>query len=191
MARARGGRPPKHTSKQVATALRACGGNCSRTAKRLGLDPETLRRRLQREPALAAIRDEASEALLDDAEDAVVKLVRNPKHSGHVQAVLGVLKLRGAARGWRTSIDATVDQKGVPMLVHYDATTDSGLAEAKRRADAAFRRQAPGAVRGKTFFFPRKDPLPGGEPPEDAEPTAEPVDDVRQDELDDNEGSDE
>jgi hypothetical protein len=114
-----GGRPPKHTIVQIAAALRACGGNCSRASKKLGIHPETLRRRMEKNQQLVDVCDEAGEQLLDDAEDAIVRMVRDSKHRGHAQAVIAVLKLRGKSRGWEThsTVDATLGATDQRVLI--------------------------------------------------------------------------
>lgn len=119
--RAPPGPRPKRTSAQIGAALRACGGVVSHAAKRLGLDPRTLRRRLEREPALVAVREEAYDTLLDDAESALAKMVRNPKHPGHLQAAALVVKYRGARRGWvsHAHLEAELTGTKAPRVVLY------------------------------------------------------------------------
>lgn len=183
-ARARDGRPPKHTSAQIAEALRRADGICNQAAKRLRIDPTTLRRRLAREPKLAAIRADARELLLDDVDAAFAKMIRTPSHKGHVQAVIAYAKLQGQGRGYVSShlVDATVEGRGVPMTVLYDGSTDPD--DAVRRAKAKLRRDHPDAVAGVCLVIPKKAPLPGDEleEPEDGEPTAESADDMRPEE---------
>jgi hypothetical protein len=178
--RARGRkREPRHTTDQVAKALELCGGNCTRAAKKLGLTPRALRLRLAKEPKLAAIRAEAGEQLLDLAEDGLVTLIRarNP------HAILGLLKLKGQARGYVAShaVDAKVESKGATLVVSFDASKDPGGARATGAALRKMRRQHPGAAVGMTWLIPNKRPL--DEAPEDAEPTAEPADDTRPEEC--------
>lgn len=115
------GRPPKRTSAQIEAALRACGGVVAHAAKKLGIGRNAVSRRLDREPRLAEVREEALETLVDDAESALAKMVRNAKHPGHLQAVLGVLKLRGARRGWlsQSRVEAELSGDKAPRIVLY------------------------------------------------------------------------
>jgi hypothetical protein len=112
---------PRHTSAQVETALRACGGIVAHAAKKLGVVRNTLQRRLAREPRLADVREEALETIVDEAESALAKLVKNPKHPGHVTAVaLALRSQRAAGRGWVTHshVDTTVSSEGGRVVLY-------------------------------------------------------------------------
>lgn len=84
------------TSAEIERALRAADGIVNTTAKKLGVDPSTIRRRLRAEPKLREVRDELVESFVDLAETKLRQLVRK----GNLGAVIFVCKTLGRSRGY-------------------------------------------------------------------------------------------
>ena len=70
----RGGRRAEFTQAQVARALTAAGGLVTSSAKRLGCNPKTVYRNIERFPALKDVLAEARESSIDLAESIVIKV---------------------------------------------------------------------------------------------------------------------
>lgn len=104
--RRRHGPLPRVDKDTVAKALRAHAGNMSAAAKGLKLARVTVWKYVRRSKELQELVEELTEEKVDLAEGALVKLLKNPKHTGHTQAVLFVLKTQGRKRGYtdRTEI---------------------------------------------------------------------------------------
>jgi len=86
----------KLTNTQIKTALAETGGVMATAARRLGVSRDTLYRRVNATPELAEARALARDLFLDEAETALLDLVR----AGNLPAVLFVLRVLGRHRGW-------------------------------------------------------------------------------------------
>lgn len=86
------------TSENIANALRKKRGNVAKAADALKINRSTIYRRIQAEPELATVLDDAREERVDVAEEMLDKLVRK----GNVTAIIWTLKASPAAkaRGW-------------------------------------------------------------------------------------------
>lgn len=80
----------------IIAALRASGGIIMTAAKKVGVDPTTLRRRIKAEPALKDAYEAISEEFVDLAESKLISLVKK----GNVAAIIFTLKTKGKARGY-------------------------------------------------------------------------------------------
>ena len=86
----------KWSPTQLLEAIRGSDGVKSHVYKQLGMAPVTLDALLAAHPALLAALRTAGEELLDDAETALYRKVRE----GDEKAIEYVLNCRGRARGW-------------------------------------------------------------------------------------------
>lgn len=86
----------KSTIKQAADAIWKAHGNVTKAAKLLGVSRTALSGRIGRHQTLKKAKREASDSLLDLAEDALWSLVAD-KNLG---AVCFALKCQGKERGW-------------------------------------------------------------------------------------------
>ncbi len=84
------------SSIEIERALRAADGIVVLTAKKLGVDPSTIRRRLRAEPKLREVRDELVESFVDLAETQLRRLVKK----GNLGAVIFTLRTLGRSRGY-------------------------------------------------------------------------------------------
>lgn len=104
------------TSEQIAAALRAANGNVSEAARQLGAGRATLYEHMQNDPTLMTILTDAREALVDSAESALSKLIKE----GNVAAVIFALKTQGKKRGWVERQEITgADGDGLTVNVVY------------------------------------------------------------------------
>ena len=92
----RGGRHAELTQAQVARALTAAGGIVTSTAKRLGCNPKTVYRYIERFPALKGVLTEARESSVDLAESKLIEAIKN----GNLTAIIFFLKTQGKSRGY-------------------------------------------------------------------------------------------
>ena len=92
----RGGRHAEFTQAQVEHALTSAGGFITSAAKRLGCNPKTVYRYLQRYPSLKDVLTEARENTLDFVESKLMKAIDD----GNVTAIIFFLKTRGKSRGY-------------------------------------------------------------------------------------------
>ncbi len=92
-----------HSAEQVIQALRDSHGLVSVAAKRLGVSRQAIYKRIETSPAVAAARDDAREAMLDVAEQALYERVK----AGDSWAIVFYLKTQGRSRGYgeRQTID--------------------------------------------------------------------------------------
>lgn len=90
------GRKESWTIEEVGRALALSGGIANRACKKLGCDPKTVRRYIERHPELEAICNECREGLKDDAEDQLAKAVRR----GEAWAVKFFLLTQARDRGY-------------------------------------------------------------------------------------------
>jgi hypothetical protein len=84
------------TSAEIERALRAADGIVNVAARKLRVEPSTIRRRLKAEPKLREVRDELVESFVDLAETKLRQLVRK----GNLGAVIFVCKTLGRSRGY-------------------------------------------------------------------------------------------
>ncbi len=82
--------------KDIEKALRVAGGNVTGAADRLGVPRSTLYRRIKQSKRLQEVLEECREVLIDEAEAALTRRVRQ----GHMSAVTFVLKTLGKNRGY-------------------------------------------------------------------------------------------
>lgn len=92
----RGPKYKRHTDDAIAAALRAASGIVSEAARMLGTSPKVIYQRMRRSPALAEIRDDGREELLDLAETSLRRAVED----GQTWAVMFTLKTLGRTRGY-------------------------------------------------------------------------------------------
>ena len=97
------GRPRRFTVEQIADALRACYGNRSQTAKRLGASRSTINAYVEAAPELKAVVAEGRETILDLAEAAIVRAIKR----GDWRPAAFTLRTLGRARGFNFGITVT------------------------------------------------------------------------------------
>jgi transposase-like protein len=99
---------PTHSLQEYAEAIYDNDGNITEAAKQLGVNRSSLSRRVQREMLLLEARFEAEERLLDHAESALWKLIKD----GNFNAIKLALMSKGKNRGWNLEpIPATADDE--------------------------------------------------------------------------------
>lgn len=91
----------KITDEQIITALIAAGGVYAHAAQKLGIGHTTLRRRVETKQALIDARDEGKQLVLDAAETALFKAVRE----GKAWAVKYILSRLGRGRGYGAKLE--------------------------------------------------------------------------------------
>jgi hypothetical protein len=90
----------KFTIDQICEALQLSGGNVAGAARRLKADRQTIYNYTHRSRKVQQVLHNARETLVDDAEQGLAALVRNPKAQGHTAACIYVTKTLGKSRGW-------------------------------------------------------------------------------------------
>jgi hypothetical protein len=85
--------------------------------KSLGCARQTLYSFLSRHPELAAVREEATESLLDEAESHMMRAVR----AGDLKTIRWLLMTRGKQRGYTQRIE-TVGANGGPIMQRVERT---------------------------------------------------------------------
>lgn len=90
------GAPARFAVDDLAQAIRAQNGIVSLAAKQLGVTRKALYDRIQAEPELQAVLQEARETVLDFAEGHLLAKIK----SGDLGAICFLLKCQGKARGW-------------------------------------------------------------------------------------------
>ena len=106
----RGGRRAEFTQAQVARALAAVGGFVTSAAKRLGCDPKTVYRYIERFPALKDVLAEAREVAIDHVESKLMGAIDD----GNVTAMIFFLKTRGKSRGYVERSEHDFTASGMP-----------------------------------------------------------------------------
>ena len=91
-----GGRRAEFTQAQVARAVAAAGGFVTSAAKRLGCDPKTVYRYMERYAPLKDVLGEARESSVDLAESKLMEAI----NAGNLTAVIFFLKTQGKSRGY-------------------------------------------------------------------------------------------
>ena len=110
------------TDEQIADALEKTKGNISAAARLLECERSTIHKRIDNRPELAVMLAEAREALVDAAETAIDKLIKE----GNVAAIIFTLKTQGKRRGWIERQEIT-GADGDPLkieIVEVHADTD-------------------------------------------------------------------
>lgn len=92
------------SSKRIADALRQSGGLISTAADALRCHRATLHRRIQQEPELAAVLEDARETALDEAESVLQRKIRE----GDTTALIFFLRTQGRKRGYSQGPDVQV-----------------------------------------------------------------------------------
>ncbi len=103
----RGGRRAEFTQVQVAGALTAASGLVTSAARRLGCNPKTVYRNIERFPALRDVLTEARESSIDLAESKLMEAIK----AGNLTAIIFFLKTQGKSRGYseRSEFGHTTD----------------------------------------------------------------------------------
>lgn len=91
------------TTEKIADALQKKMGNVTEAAKALKVARQTLHRRIGEDEALQAVLVDARETLVDIAESALVKQIKQ----GNTAAIIFTLKTQGKGRGYveRNEVD--------------------------------------------------------------------------------------
>lgn len=106
-------RKPKLDPVKVAADLVAQDGNLSAVARRYGVSRTAVQNMIARTPALKEVVADAREGMLDDAECALYKAVRD----GQAWAVCFYLKTQGKRRGYIEKDDGAQAQDHKPLVV--------------------------------------------------------------------------
>ena len=111
----RGGRRAKFTQVEVARALTAANGLVTSAARRLGCNPKTVYRNIERFPALKDVLHEAREVTLDLVESKLMEAIE----AGNLTAIIFFLKTRGKSRGYIERSEDDKDRGPVTLRVVY------------------------------------------------------------------------
>lgn len=105
---------PQISSENIANALKKKNGNLSQAAKALKISRSTIYRRVEADPQLQEVLEDAREELIDIAEDQLHKQVKQ----GNVTAIIWTLKAAPAAkkRGWGERQEVTGADGGAVMI---------------------------------------------------------------------------
>lgn len=124
----------RYTEDEVALALQVAGGVRKDAAKILGCHRRTLWNYVNRYPALKEQVEELDEQLVDLAEDALIRIVKDRYARGHLTAVMFTLKCKGKKRGWVpyniVEHTGSIDQKHSVDLSGLDGDKLDALVEA-------------------------------------------------------------
>lgn len=115
----------KHLSDtQIIKALEKTGGGLYAAAKLLKCSPVTIYNRRDSSPAVRAVLERERGILIDEAENAIKRLVK----ADNVQAATFVLKTVGKGRGWTEHPEALALPFDLPEMVEVmDLLMRSGL----------------------------------------------------------------
>lgn len=103
----------------IIAALQATGGVVARAAKRLGVDPHTLRGRINNSEALTLARESIIENTIDLAEDGLLTILKRPSHRDYFKAIQFYLRTLGRSRGYSDQVDLHVSGDSKPKVVVY------------------------------------------------------------------------
>ena len=110
-------RPQKNmvlTEEVIATALRKCAGIQSHTGKALGVSQSAISQRVANSEYLQGVYQEIREEILDLAESKLLEKL----NSGHMTAIIFLLKCLGKSRGYTEKSEVDISQKqGSGVLV--------------------------------------------------------------------------
>lgn len=95
--------------------LRRASGNVAHTARTLGLDRASLSNRIQRTPALRQVVEDARQAIVDAAENALLAAVVEKQG----WAVCFALKTLGKSRGYVEQMDQQLSGQ-VEIIIHRE-----------------------------------------------------------------------
>lgn len=100
------------TPDEVIGAIRRCNGILAATARELKTSRNTVRRYIETYPDVAAVYKEASETVLDLAEQRLFRAVNN----GSIRAIMFLLKTKGKHRGYmETTRQELTGADGLPL----------------------------------------------------------------------------
>ena len=106
----RGGRRAEFTQAQVARALTAASGLVTSAAKRLGCDPKTVYRYMERYVSLKDVLGEARQSSVDLAESKLMEAI----NAGNLTAIIFFLKTQGKSRGYSERSEHDFTASGMP-----------------------------------------------------------------------------
>lgn len=118
----------KINAKKVANAILEAQGNLAEAAQALGVSRATVSHLVEADEACKAAVEEASETLLDVAEEALVRLALDGQDGPDLRALQCLLNAKGAKRGYGKS---TIEESGALLEQWMAATRASQAALAK------------------------------------------------------------
>lgn len=128
----------RFTRRAIVSAIRKGHGIQSEVARLLGCDPVTVRRFMKRHPELLAIQAEATEPVIDRAEQRLFAALEDEDPRVWMAAAKYILSTKGKHRGWTSRTEVT-GANGGPMAV---ATVNIDLTpESVRMLSAEMRRK--------------------------------------------------
>ena len=106
----------------MACALTAAGGLVTSSAKRLGCNPKTVYRYIERFPALKDVLTEARESSVDLAESKLIEAIKD----GNLTAIIFFLKTQGKSRGYseRNEFGHPTDGEPVKFTINIGEPRD-------------------------------------------------------------------
>ena len=118
----RGGRRAEFTQVEVARALTAANGLVTSAARRLGCNPKTVYRNIERFPALKDVLTEARESTMDLVESKLMEAIE----AGNLTAIIFFLKTQGKSRGYseRSEFGHPADGEPVRFTIKINGGDD-------------------------------------------------------------------
>lgn len=114
---------PALTKEQIMAALEKTSGVAKAAARMLKVSAWTLHRHVRIDPTLREFLATTRETTLDIAETALTKMLKDPAHPAHPQAVFFTLRTLGSSRGFaeRQEIVGAPNPDGTagPVKVHF------------------------------------------------------------------------
>ena len=108
--------PRKIPSKAILKAIKGSGGIVSEVARRVGIERQSMHRRLNKEPRLKEALEQERETLLDVAEGVLYHLAINERREN---SLLYLLSTVGKSRGYSKRKEVT-GADGGPVEVVYE-----------------------------------------------------------------------
>ena len=110
------------TLNQIEHTLEQSNGNISYAARSLGVARNTLYKRINKNPRLQKVLDDARETLVDTAESALLTAVR----TGNIAAIIFTLKTQGKARGYIERQEIAGVKDAPLFVVNWDDANGNG-----------------------------------------------------------------
>lgn len=90
----------KYSKEDIISAIREAKGVLTVAASILDCDRSTIYKRMQNDEDIKEAHEQASEVMLDQAENALYDLIDSDKHKDHWKAVRYLLSTKGKKRGY-------------------------------------------------------------------------------------------
>lgn len=110
----------KVTKKALIEAIKETSGNLTEVATRCGVARKTVHERINRDPELAQVVQDARDSLVDLAESEIRKLIEQ----GNIAAIIFTLKTWGKHRGWVERVELAPPTPDQPLKAYIGVSPD-------------------------------------------------------------------